>query len=344
MRRHLFFNPIWTASETDNTVNTLPDNTSHKFRTNSGKINPFPYSSDNKRYHTLNYYLKNKYGGRVAKASLDAGFSCPNIDGTCGTGGCTYCTSGASEFTSPGGITAQLTLERERIFKKYGEVPLIAYFQAHTNTYAPLDVLKEKYEEALNFPGVCAVSIATRADCLEEDKLRYLGELSRRTDLTVELGLQTVSDRVAKRFNRGYNFDVFKTSYERLKAAGIRTCVHLINGLYGETFEDMLLSAKTIGEMQPDGIKIHLLHIMKNTAMEQEYLRGEILPMEYESYIKTVCSQLRYIPQSCVIERITGDGSRENLIAPRWSIDKIRVLGGIDKYMAENNIFQGDLL
>ena len=198
MRRHLFFNPIWTASETDNTVNTLPDNTSHKFRTNSGKINPFPYSSDNKRYHTLNYYLKNKYGGRVAKASLDAGFSCPNIDGTCGTGGCTYCTSGASEFTSPGGITAQLTLERERIFKKYGEVPLIAYFQAHTNTYAPLDVLKEKYEEALNFPGVCAVSIATRADCLEEDKLRYLGELSRRTDLTVELGLQTVSDRLQK--------------------------------------------------------------------------------------------------------------------------------------------------
>lgn len=304
---------------------------------------PFPYSSDNKRYHTLNYYHKMKYGGRVMRASLDGGFSCPNIDGKRGRGGCTFCYVGGSEFTSPGSITDQLTAEQRRIFKKYGTVPLIAYFQAHSNTYAPLEVLKEKYEEALRFPGVCALSIATRADCLEDEKIDYLKSLCGLTDLTVELGLQTANDAVARRFNRGYNFDLFAETFERLKNAGIRVCVHIINGLYGETYEDMVSTAKILGEVGPDGVKIHLLHIMRGTVMETEYLRGEISPMAYEDYIKTVCSQLRHLPPRCVIERITGDGKKSNLIAPLWSADKIRVLGGIDKFMADNNFCQGDL-
>ncbi len=305
--------------------------------------NPFPYSSDNKRYHSLNYYLKSKYGQRVMKAALNGGFTCPNLDGKRAFGGCTYCTSGASEFTQMGSITAQLKSEQARISKKYGDVPLIAYFQSHTNTYAPLDVLKEKFEEALAFPRVCALSIATRADCLEPDKINYLKDLAQRTDLTIELGLQTINDAVAQKCNRGHSFAEFEDAFNRLKEANIRTCVHIINGLYEETPEDMIETAKAVGAFKPDGIKIHLLHIMQNTTMAQEYLDGKIKPMTYEDYIKTVCTQLRYLPQECVIERITGDGSKKNLIAPKWSIDKIRVLGGIDKFMADNNIYQGDL-
>ena len=306
--------------------------------------NSFPYALDNKRYHTLNYYLKTKYGGRVMRASLDAGFTCPNIDGKCGKGGCTYCISGASEFTEKGSITYQLEMERDRIFKKFGKVPLIAYFQAHSNTYAPLNVLKEKYEEALAFPDVVGISIATRGDCLESETVEYLKELSNQTNLSVELGLQTVRDDIAEKCNRGHSFEKFKEGYLRLKNAGIRTCIHIINGLYDETFADMVNSAKIVGELNPDAVKIHLLHIMKGTVMARELQQGEITPMTYEDYIKTVCAQLRYLPKECVIERITGDGSKENLIAPRWSIDKIRVLGGIDKYMADNNYFQGDLV
>ncbi len=319
----LFCNPILTAKEMFN--------------------NPFPYSSDNKRYHSLNFYLKSKYGQRVMKAALDGGFTCPNIDGRKSTAGCTYCTSGASEFTQKGSITAQLKSEYERISKKFGNVPIIAYFQSHTNTYAPLKILKERFEEALGFPKVYALSIATRADCLEQEKLEYLKELSLKTDLTVELGLQTINDRIAEKCNRGHSYAEFEDAFFRLKEANIRICVHIINGLYSETREDMLNTAKTVGRLCPDGVKIHLLHIMKNTVMEKEYLSGEIAPMTYEDYIETVCNQLRYLPPSCVIERITGDGSKENLIAPKWSVDKIRVLGGIDKFMADHDIYQGDL-
>lgn len=277
------------------------------------------------------------------KASLDAGFSCPNIDGKCGTGGCTYCTSGAAEFTKKGSITSQLAAERYRITKKYGVTPLIAYFQSHTNTYAPLETLKEKFEEALRFPDVCAISIATRADCLEGEKIEYLKTLAEKTDLTVEIGLQTANDTVAKRCGRGHDYAAFKDAFSRLKLAGIRVCVHIINGLYSETQEDMINTAKTVGALRPDGIKIHLLHIMRGTVMEKEYLRGEILPMTYNAYVETVCRQLRVLPPECVIERITGDGSKKTLIAPLWSTDKIRVLGGIDKFMADNNFCQGDL-
>ncbi|MBR2915984.1 MAG: TIGR01212 family radical SAM protein, partial [Clostridia bacterium] len=180
---------------------------------------PFLYSLDNKRYHTLNYYLKNKYGKRVMRASLDAGFSCPNIDGKCAVGGCTYCISGASEFTEKGSISAQLKKEEERIFKKYGKTPLIAYFQSHSNTYAPLEILKEKYKEALSFPSVIGLSVATRPDCLEKEKIDYLKELSKRTNLSVELGLQTISDETAKKCNRGHNFNTFLKAFSQLKEA-----------------------------------------------------------------------------------------------------------------------------
>ncbi|MBQ2897218.1 MAG: TIGR01212 family radical SAM protein [Clostridia bacterium] len=304
----------------------------------------FIYSLDNKRYHTLNYHILQKFGSRVFKAVIDAGFTCPNIDGTLGFGGCTYCTSGAAEFTNPSdvSVSAQIELEKQRIYKKWGRVPVIAYFQAHTNTYADLSKLKRLYEEALSVQGVVGLSIATRPDCLDDEKISYLKELSQKTYLTVELGLQTAFDETAKKINRGYLFDAFEHTFNKLKQNGIRVCVHLINGLIDETPQMMIQTAKTLGKMKPDAVKIHLLHIMKGTVCQKEYEDLKLIPMTIEDYIKTVCEQLRYLPPECVIERITGDGSKENLIAPRWSTNKIAVLGGIDKFMEENNIYQGD--
>ncbi len=302
----------------------------------------FKYANDNKRYHTLNYYTLRKFSRRVFKASVNAGFSCPNIDGTVSFGGCTYCTSGASEFTLPAyiSVTEQIQKEKERIFRKWGDVGIIAYFQANTNTYAPIKKLEELYIEALNC-NVDGISIATRSDCLEEDKLELLEDLNKKTYLTVELGLQTIFDETAEKINRGHDFNTFLKSYNALKSRGIRVCVHIINGLPVETKDMMLKTAQVLGKLKPDGVKIHLLHIMKNTKMALDYEKGLIIPMTMEDYIETVCHQLCYFPEETVIERITGDGSKENLIAPKWSLNKIAVLGGIDKYMNDNNLLQG---
>ncbi len=299
----------------------------------------FKYSTDNKHYHTLNYHLKTLFSDRVFKASLDAGFSCPNKE----SGGCTYCKQGSGEFTPSGSITEQLNKESERIKNKWGEKKLIAYFQANTNTFAPIDVLKEKYEEALKHPLVVGLSIATRADCLPDCVLEYLEELNKRTYLTVELGLQSVHDKTAQRINRGYDFEVFKKSFYELKKRGIRTVVHIINGLIGETRDDMLTTAQVLSKMEPDGIKIHLLHILTGTKCEREYHEGLIVSLEKDEYIDITVNQIRYFKPECVIERVTGDGKKESLVAPLWSLDKISVLGGIDKHFAEIAAYQGDL-
>ena len=302
----------------------------------------FKYANDNKRYHTLNYYTLRKFGRRVFKASVNAGFSCPNIDGRVSFGGCTYCTSGASEFTLPSYVSVkeQIEKEKERIFAKWGEVGIIAYFQANTNTYAPTQKLDKLFNEALS-SNVNGISIATRADCLEEDKINLLDRLNKKTYLTVELGLQTIFDKTATLINRGHDYKTFLDGYRRLKDKGIRVCVHIINGLPGETKEMMVKTAEELGKLKPDGVKIHLLHIMKNTKMAQDYENGLVIPMTMEDYIETVCRQLCYLPEETVIERITGDGSKENLIAPKWSLNKIAVLGGIDKFMNDNNLLQG---
>ena len=305
----------------------------------------FRYSFDNKRYHTLNYHLRTTFGEKIYKAVIDAGFTCPNIDGRCGVGGCAYCYNGAGEFTHGATltITEQLRAESERISKKRDNAKLIAYFQAHTNTYAPIEVLREKYSEALAFLDVAGLSIATRPDCVDEDIAKLLAELSRKTYLTVELGLQTAHDESARLFNRGYDYGVFLDAYKLLKSKGIRVCVHIINGLQGETKDMMLETAKLTGKLSHDAVKIHLLHIVKGTGYEKLYNEGKIVPLTKEEYTDIVCSQLRFIPEKTVIERITGDGGRDTLIAPKWSLDKISVLGGIDKEMAQRNIYQGDL-
>ena len=305
----------------------------------------FSYTLDNKRYHTLNYHLIQTFGQKVYKAVIDAGFSCPNIDGRVGTGGCAYCLSGASEFTNDAtfSITEQLEKERKRIEQKHKNPKLIAYFQAHSNTYADIKTLRQKYDEALKFPDVVGLSIATRPDCIDEEISDMLSEYAKRTYITVELGLQTTNDKTANEFNRGYTYETFLTAYNMLKAKNIRVCVHIINGLMNETKDDMINTAKTVGKLKPDAVKIHLLHVLRGTKYEKEYQEKRLVPMDKEAYINTVIRQLEYLPETTVIERITGDGSKENLIAPLWSLDKISVLGSIDKEMNAMNTYQGIL-
>lgn len=302
----------------------------------------FEYSSDNKRYHTLSYHLKSLFGGRVFKAAIDAGFTCPNIDGRRGYGGCTYCAAGAGEFTHKGSVAEQMAKERERILKKHENAKLIAYFQAHTNTYAPLEVLREVYSEALLCEGVCGISIATRPDCIENETMEYLARLSKETYLTVELGLQTAHDETAEKINRGYDFAVFEDTFYRLKEKRIRTCVHLIDGLIGESEDMMIKSAEALSKMRPDAVKIHLLHVLKGTRCAEEYEKGLIKTLEKDEYVKIVVEQIRRLSPECVIERVTGDGKKEELIAPRWSEAKISVLAAIDRRFAELDAVQGD--
>lgn len=306
---------------------------------------PFPYADDNKRYHTLAYHLKKRFGRRVFKASIDAGFTCPNLDGTRGTGGCTYCQGGSGAF-APGpalSVSDQVRQEQARIHLKWKDAPVIAYFQAHTNTYAPLDTLKRKYEEALSVDGVCGLSIATRADALPKETVAYLAQLSQQTYLTVELGLQTIHDGTAERIHRGHSYAEFLHAYQILKGHGIRVCVHLIDGLPGETQSMMLETARAVGRLRPDAVKLHLLHILRGTPLAEEFTAGKLEPMTREAYICTVCSQLERLPPETVIERVTGDGQREMLLAPLWSLDKIAVLGGIDQEMARRDTIQGAL-
>lgn len=314
------------------------------------KTNPFPYSNDNKRYHTLNYHNLQLFGGKVYKAVIDGGFSCPNIDGTKGFGGCIYCDGGSGYFTSKAdnenlsySVVNQINSETARIREKHKNAGIIAYFQSHTNTYAPISTLKTLYNAALSC-DIKGISIGTRADCISIETLDYLEELSKRTSLTVELGLQTIHSSTEKLINRCHTYEEFLQTYSLLKQRKIRTCVHIINGLPLESTDMMMETAKEIGRLKPDGIKIHLLHVIKGTPLAEMLNNGEFSPMSKEQYIQLVVNQLEYIPQECVIERITGDGDKSKLIAPLWSMDKISVLGGIDKRQAELSSYQGKLV
>ena len=305
-------------------------------------MNPFPFASDNKRYHTLAFENARR-GRKCYKAALDAGMLCPNIDGTKGVGGCVYCDGGSGYFTGNAAvpIEKQLDCELARIRRKTPGAGAIAYFQAHTNTYAPAPVLRRLFETALAHEGVCGVSVATRADCLPEETLDLLSELCEKTELTVELGLQTVWDDTAERINRCHSYADFLNGYKALKARGIRVTVHLIDGLPGETAEMMRTSAKTLGALRPDGVKLHLLHVIRGTPLCEMYECGAYTPLTREEYVDIVVRQLELLPPETVIERLTGDGDRRTLAAPLWSRDKLCVLGSIDRALAERDSWQG---
>lgn len=295
-------------------------------------MNPFKFSDDNKRYHTLAYHNLHTYGGRVYKATLDAHLPCPNSE----NGGCVYCATSRD----PRPLSEQWNAEAARIRKKDANAKICAYFGAGTNTNCPSEALSELLQTAREL-GAFSVSIATRADCLDEPKAKLLAEFP--LPLTVELGLQTIHDKTAELINRGHTFEDFLRGFDLLKNHNIRVCVHLINGLPGETHEMMFETARVLGKLRPDAVKIHSLHVLKGTRLYEMYQRGEITLLTREEYIDITARQLELLPPETVIERVTGDGDKALLAAPKWSADKIAVLGGLDKRLAELDTFQGNL-
>ena len=305
----------------------------------------FPYSDDNKRYHSYSYYLKKRFGKKVFKVPLNIDLGCPNRDGSKGVGGCAFCSaklSGDFAGDPKQSVAEQYARVRGVMEKKWVGGLCIPYFQAGSNTYADTALLRELFQTALELEDAVGLSIATRADCIDEEKAAMLGELARQTYLTVELGLQTVFDETALAMNRCHTYEDFLKGYSLLRENDVNVCVHLINGLPGETHEMMRESARQVGRLDIHAVKLHLLHILKGTALAEMYGRGEFGTMERDEYISVVCDQLELLPPHIVIERLTGDGDRSELTAPLWSRDKRRVLNGIDMELARRGAFQGD--
>lgn len=305
--------------------------------------NSFLYSLDNKRYHTWNYFLRTKFGCKVSKVALNGGFTCPNIDGTKGVGGCTYCSGGSGDFAGCVNlsITEQFYQVAERMGKKWHDMKYMPYFQAHTNTYAPLERLKKLYSEALALHDVVGLCIATRPDCISDEVMDYLEEISHKTYLLVELGLQTVFDETGDKINRCHTYQEFLDCYNKLQSRGINVCVHLILGLPGETHEMIKESVKTVAKLRPQCVKLHLLHILDGTKMAEEYKAGKLKCMELFEYVSLIVDCLELLPKETVIQRLTGDGARDKLIAPLWSLKKFVVLDEIDKEMVRRDTYQG---
>lgn len=307
----------------------------------------FKYSNTNKRYHTLDYYYKNKYGKKIMKISLNGNFTCPNLDGTVGYGGCIYCSkTGSGEFA--GNITDSIEVQFEKIknkmHEKWKEGSYIAYFQARTNTYAPIEKLKKLYETAISQDNVVGINIATRPDSITNECLDYLEELNTRTDVTIELGLQTIKEETSKLINRCHTLECFEEMVKRLRKRKIPVVVHIINGLPYETKEDMLKTIKYLNTLDIQGVKIHMLSIIKDTPLEKLYKKEKFHILTKEEYIDIVTTQLEYLRPEIVIHRITGDPDKDELIEPKWLIKKFCVLNDIDKEMVKKDTYQGKLL
>lgn len=286
------------------------------------------------KYLTLNEYLKNTFGCKVYKISINAGFTCPNRDGTISTGGCIFCSKGGSgDFTSSPSlsITDQINIGKERLSKKIKDGKYIAYFQAFTNTYAPVPVLRERFMEAINHPDIVALSIATRPDCLGDDVLSLLNELNQIKPVFVELGLQTIHQSTADYIRRGYTLDVYDKAVEDLKSLNINIVIHIILGLPGETKEHMLQTVKYVCGSGVNGVKLQLLYVLKDTDLAKDYQAGKFKALTLEQYLDIIKSCLEIIPDNIVVHRLTGDGAKKDLIAPLWSADKKSVLNAIAK-------------
>ena len=290
------------------------------------------------KYYSLNHYLRDTFGDKVYKLSLDGGFTCPNRDGTIDTRGCIFCSKGGSgDFAESRllSITEQIEQGKKRVESKIKSGKYIAYFQAFTNTYAPVEILRKKFYEAINHKNIVALSIATRPDCLGDDILALLDELNKIKPVFVELGLQTIHEKSAAYIRRGYPLSVYDDAVKKLKAIGINIVVHVILGLPNESKADMLETVDYVCKSGINGIKLQLLHILKNTDLADEYYRGNVKVLELDEYIDLVKACVAIIPKDIVIHRLTGDGAKKDLIAPLWSADKKNVLNNINKALQE---------
>lgn len=320
--------------------------------------NPYKYSDSNKRYMTYDWYLKQRFGGKVAKVSLDIGTTCPNLDGSRGHGGCIYCKSGSSSAVGET-IEEQYRHGVEVACRKWKPVGFIPYFQSNTNTYGELDKLTAYFRRAARFNAALMLDIATRADCLGDDVIEALMKIAEEIPLTVELGLQTTNDATAERINRCHSYAEFVDGYTKLKRAAdevnsrfdtgdkilpmkrLTIGVHLINGLPGESEREMLQSAEDVAELHPDMVKIHLMHVLTDTPLGEIYARGEYQPMSREDYVRVTCDQLERLPADTILGRITGDGMPDDLLAPMWSRRKTEVANEIDKELYRRGTCQG---
>lgn len=299
---------------------------------------------DGKRYNNLNYNLRKKFGDKVFKISLDAGFSCPNRDGTISTGGCIFCSSrGSGDFA---GINKDLVKQFEEVKammqKKWSSGKYIAYFQAYTNTYADINTLRERYYSVLKLEGVVGIAIATRPDCLDGPVLDLLEEISKEKYLWVELGLQTINEGTAKLINRGYELETYIRAVKELKKRNIEVVTHVILGLPGEKKADVLDTIDFVANTGTQGIKLHLLHVLKDTRLNKLYDEGSLAIMSKEEYVDLIVDCIQRLPEAMVIHRITGDGPREILIAPKWSLKKWEVINAIEHEMMERSTWQGE--
>ncbi len=302
-----------------------------------------------KPWHSLDFYLKKTFGKKVYKLALDGGMTCPNRDGTLGTGGCIFCSAGGSgDFAAPrtGSLAAQLADAKSRISRKLpkgstsADVSYIAYFQSYTNTYAPLSYLKALFSEAIAFPEICALSVATRPDCLPPETISLLASLNRIKPVWVELGLQTIHEKTAELIRRGYPLSVFDDALSRLRKAGLPVIVHVILGLPKETDEDCLATVRYLAARRIEGIKLQLLHVLCGTDLVPLYEAGLFQTMEMEACLSLLGKCLAVLPPETVIHRLTGDGPKKELIAPLWTADKRRFLNALLHYLKENQIWQ----
>ncbi len=304
----------------------------------------FTNTNSNKRYYTLDYYYKQKYNTKVFKVSLNIGCSCPNIDGTKGYGGCIYCKNQSGDFAGDKKkpLKQQFTDVKNMMLKKWPKAKYIAYFQAGTNTYGNINDLKKYYYEVLTYKDVVGINIATRCDCINKEALEVLKDLNKKTDLTIELGLQSIHNKTLKLINCKYTKKDFLKTYKLLKKNNIKVVVHIINGLPYETKNMMIKTAKYLNKLNIDGIKIHMLHILKQTKLEKLYKDKNFHLLTKEEYVDIVVNELEYLNENIVINRITGDPNIDDLIEPFWLVKKFTVLNEIDKEMKKRNIYQGD--
>ena len=301
------------------------------------------FNNTDKRYNQFSAYLKNKFGAKVYKITLDAGFSCPNRDGTISTGGCIFCDDSGSFSQAHSNLLSieeQVNIGAKTLHDRFKAEKFMSYFQAYTNTYKPVNELEKIYKSALNHPDVVGLSIGTRPDCVEDDKLNLISDIAQDYYTWVEYGLQSIHNKTLKKINRGHDFDCFLKAYERTKEKGINVCTHVIFGLW-ETRDEILETAQKLAELKVDGVKIHMLCALKDTKLAKLYENKEIDFMSEEEYVNLVCDFLEILPQTTTIHRLAGNGLKKNLIAPRWLGAKLDCLNKIDRELLKRNSYQG---
>jgi radical SAM protein (TIGR01212 family) len=296
------------------------------------------------RYYSYNFFLRQRFGCRVHKVSLDAGLTCPNVDGTVARGGCTFCDNRSfspSRRLPRQSLAEQLEEGMRRVARWFGVDKFLAYFQPATNTYAPVPRLRAMYEAAIEHPQVVGLAIGTRPDCVPDDVLDLLGEIAARTYLSVEYGMQTMHDRSLDWMNRGHHHDAFLDAIERSRGRGFEICAHVILGLPGESHGDMLATARELARLRPDAVKLHNLYAVKNTPLAEQVERGEVVLMERADYVRTLVDFLELLPTDCVVERISGDAPPDYFIGPAWCLDKAAVRRAVDGELERRDTWQG---